>query len=451
MTITMDNLNKLEQAALKIFLAGVQAADPELAVKKYLTRRDKQLSIGLSNGENRQKNWSKVHLIAFGKAACGMAKAAQEILTSEPNLMSESGLVVTNYQNVKDIPNCEVFGAQHPTPDLNGYQAAQQIAKRAQAAQQGELVLVLISGGGSALIPYPPDSISLEDKITTTQLLLGCGANINQINVVRKHLSQLKGGGLTRLATPADLHALVLSDVIGDELTAIASGTTVPDSTTYDDAIQVLKPVWQQVPLKVRQHLEAGKRGEIPETPKEQDPIFANSDGTIIGSNRISVNALIEEAKKQGFTPCLYQDELTGEANQVAQDLVEFALQQERKTPLAILAGGETTVTLNQNPGLGGRNQEMSLALAIAAQQKGLTGKWVFLSGGTDGRDGPTDAAGGIVTPTTLARIANAQNYLNNHDAYHALQQADALLQIGATGTNVADLQVFLLSPSSED
>jgi hydroxypyruvate reductase len=443
----MDNLNKLEQTALNIFLAGVQAADPEIAVKKYLTRQDRQLSINLSKVEKRSKSWSKVHLIAFGKAACAMATAAQEILTSEPNLMSESGLVVTNYQNVKDVPNCEVFGAQHPTPDLNGYQAAQKIAQRVQAAQLGELVLVLISGGGSALIPYPPESISLEDKIATTKLLLGCGANINQINGVRKHLSQLKGGGLTRFAVPADLHALILSDVIGDEVTAIASGPTVPDSTTYNDAIKVLKPVWEQVPLKVRQYLEAGKRGEIPETPKDHDPIFTNSDYTIIGSNRISVNALMEEAKNQGFTPRLYQDQLTGEASQVAQDLVEFALQQERKTPLAILAGGETTVTLNENPGLGGRNQEMSLAFAIAAQQKGLTGNWVFLSGGSDGRDGPTDGAGGIVVPTTLERITNnAQNYLHNHDAYHALQKADALLQIGATGTNVADLQVLLLS-----
>ncbi len=443
----MDNLSKLEQTALNIFLAGVQAADPEIAVKKYLTRQNEQLSISLSNGEKRSKNWSKVHLIAFGKAACAMATAAQEILTSEPNLISGTGLVVTNYQNLKDIPNCEVLGAQHPTPDLNGYQAAQKIAQRAQAAQEGELVLVLISGGGSALIPYPPESISLEDKITTTKLLLGCGANINQINGVRKHLSQLKGGGLTRFAAPAELHALILSDVIGDEVSAIASGTTVPDSTTYDDATQVLKTVWEQVPLSVRQHLEAGKRGEIPETPKENDPIFANSDYTIIGSNRISVNALIEAAKNQGFTPCLYQEELTGEAAQVAQDLVEFALQQERNAPLAILAGGETTVTLNEQPGLGGRNQEMSLAFALAAQQKGLRGNWVFLSGGSDGRDGPTDAAGGIVTPTTLERIANAQNYLNNHDAYHALQKANALLQIGATGTNVADLQVLLLSP----
>ena len=443
----MEDLKKLAEAAQNIFLSGVQAANPEIAVKKYLTRKDQQLSIGLSNGEVRCQNWSKVHLIAFGKAACAMAKAAQEILTSEPNLMSESGLVVTNYQNLQDVPNCEVLGAQHPTPDLNGYQAAQKIAQRAQTAKAGELVLVLISGGGSALIPYPSESISLEDKITTTKLLLGCGATINQINGVRKHLSQLKGGGLTRLATPADLHALILSDVIGDEVTAIASGTTVPDSTTYDDAIQTLQTVWQQVPDKVRQHLEAGKRGEIPETPKENDPIFVNSDHTIIGSNQISVNALIQEAKKQGFTPCLYQDKLTGEASEVAQDLVEFALKQERKSPLAIIAGGETTVTLNENPGLGGRNQEMSLAFAIAAKEKGLTGNWVFLSGGSDGRDGPTDAAGGIVNPTTLERIPNALNYLNNHDAYHGLQQADALLQVGATGTNVADFQVLLMSP----
>lgn len=442
----MDKLHELEQTARNIFLAGLRAANPELAVKKYLSREGGQLSIRLSNGDKRSQNWSKVHLIAFGKAAVAMATAAQEILTSEPNLMSESGLVVTNYENVRDVANCQVLGAQHPIPDLNGYQAAQNIARRAQAARPGELVLVLISGGGSALIPYPPAPISLEDKITTTKLLLGCGANINQINCVRKHLSLLKGGGLTRLAAPADLHALILSDVIGDEVTAIASGTTVADPTTYEEAIEVLKLVWAQVPTTVRQHLEAGKRGEVAETPKDNDLIFARSGYTIASSNQISVNAMIREAERRGFTACPYKEQLTGEASKAAQELLEFALKQARKTPLAILAGGETTVTLNQNPGLGGRNQEMSLAFLLAARAKGLSGNWVFLSAGTDGRDGPTDAAGGVVNPTTLDKIPAAQNYLDAHDAYHGLQKGDALLKIGATGTNVADLQVLLLS-----
>ena len=446
------DLNQLRNTALEIFMAGVQAANPETAVKNYLTRSpvSNNLSITQSNGEQRTQAWSKIHLIAFGKAACTMATAAQEILTSEPSLMASPGIVVTNYENEKEVPHCQVFAAGHPTPDNNGYQSAQQVAQRVREAKSGELVLVLISGGGSALIPAPPSPISLADKITTTKLLLSCGATINQVNCVRKHLSQLKGGGLTRLAAPAELHALILSDVIGDEVSAIASGATVPDPTTFVQAIAVLNPVWQQVPETVRQYLAAGKRGEIPETPKENDPIFAHADYTIIGSNAISVKALIEAAHNMGIKPLLYQDQLMGEASQVAQDLVNFALKQERQEAIAILAGGETTVTLNQNPGKGGRNQEMSLAFAIAAREAGLRGDWVFLSGGTDGRDGPTDAAGAIVDPTTLTRITHPENYLANHDAYHALQQGNALLQIGATGTNVADLQVLLLLPSSD-
>ena len=446
------DLNQLRQTALDIFLAGVEAANPETAVKNHLSRSPaaNNLSITLSNEEQRTQAWSKIHLIAFGKAACAMANAAQEILTPEPSLMKSPGIVVTNYENEKEVPHCQVFAAGHPTPDSNGYQAAQKIAQRVGEAKSGELVLVLISGGGSALIPAPPSSVSLADKIATTKLLLGCGATINQVNCVRKHLSQLKGGGLTRLAAPADLHALILSDVIGDDVSSIASGTTVADPTTFAEAIEVLKPVWQEVPETVSQRLEAGKRGEISETPKENDPIFANTDYTIIGSNSLSVNALIAAAQDKGIKPCLYQDQLMGEASHVARDLVDFALKQERSKPMAILAGGETTVTLTQNPGLGGRNQEMSLAFALAAKEKGLRGDWVFLSGGTDGRDGPTNAAGGIVDPTTLRRIPHPENYLANHDAYHALQQGDALLQIGATGTNVADLQVLLLLPNSD-
>jgi hydroxypyruvate reductase len=438
-------LQNLRQIAVNIFLAGVEAANPVKAIKNYLHREEDQLIIKLSNQQKRIFRGNNIHLIAFGKAACLMANTAQEILTTGSNLMSDYGIVITNYENVRDVPNCKVFGAGHPTPDINGYYAAQQIAKKAKSAQKEELVLVLISGGGSALIPYPVSTITLEDKITTTSLLLASGANINQVNCVRKHLSQLKGGGLARFAVPAQLHALILSDVVGDDVSTIASGTTVPDPTTYQEAISILKNVWDQVPLRVRQHLQAGEKGEIPETPKPDDPICAHTNYTIIGSNSLSVNALIKTAKNQGFKPCLYQENLTGEARQVAENLVDFALKQDRSQLIAIIAGGETTVTLNKNPGLGGRNQEMSLAFALAAQEKGLTGDWVFLSGGTDGRDGPTDAAGGIVTPTTLSNIPNPRDYLNNHNAYHALEKADALLKIGATGTNVADLQVLLL------
>ena len=444
--------------ALSIFQAGVAAADPYQAVKKCLYANGQQLEILLNLDDLSQKRtgkWSKVHLIAFGKAACAMAKAAQEIIPAQ--LLADFGIAVTNYENVTAIDNVEVIGASHPLPDEAGLNAAKKCAERANKAQKGELVLVLISGGGSALIPYPVDSITLQEKCATTDLLLACGATINQINCVRKHLSQLKGGGLARLAVPADLHAYILSDVSGDDLSAIASGPTVPDPSTFNDAIAVFtaKGIWNKVPAKVQQHLEQGKLGNVPETPKPGDNAFKSVTTTLIGSNAISVNAALKTAQDLGYEAQLYDTHLCGEARHEAEKWAHYAKQLVDNgidKPLALIAGGETTVTLKGN-GQGGRNQEMALAFAIAAKQHGLTGCWTFLSGGTDGRDGPTDAAGGIVDQDTLKRMIQAGidpvAMLNNNDSYTALKNSHDLLVTGATGTNVADLQVLLIQPFS--
>jgi glycerate 2-kinase len=443
--------------ALSIFQAGIAAADPYQAVKKCLFTNGQQLEILLNLDDLTQKRtgkWPKVHLIAFGKAACAMAKAAQEIIPS--HLLASYGIAVTNYENVTTIDNIEVIGASHPLPDEAGLNAAKKCAERISCAKKGELVLVLVSGGGSALIPCPVNSISLQEKIATTELLLASGATINQINYVRKHLSQLKGGGLARLAVPADLHAFILSDVLGDELGAIASGPTVPDTSTYDDAIAVFtaKSIWDQVPVNVQQHLQQGKLGNVPETPKPDDKAFINTSHTLIGSNAISVNATLKTAQNIGYEAQLYNANLCGEARNEAEKWVRLAKHIVDKgidKPQALLAGGETTVTLKGN-GRGGRNQEMALAFAIAAQQDDLTGYWTFLSGGTDGRDGPTDAAGGIVDQDTLKRMIHAEidpvALLDNNDSYTALKSSQDLLVTGTTGTNVADLQVLLIYPN---
>ena len=443
--------------ALSIFQAGVAAADPYQAVKRCLYADGQQLEILLNPDDKTQKRtgrWSKVHLIAFGKAACAMAKAAQEIIPA--HLLAGFGIAVTNYENVTAIDHVEVIGAAHPLPDTAGLDAAKKCAERANQAQQGELVLVLVSGGGSALIPYPVDSIILQEKSATTDLLLACGATINQINCVRKHLSQIKGGGLARLAVPADLHALILSDVPGDDLSAIASGPTVPDDTTYADAINVFKAkgIWDKVPANVQQYLEQGKLGKVPETPKSGDNAFKNATHTLIGSNAISVNATFKAAQNLGYEAQLYSSHLCGEARNEAEKWVHYAkhlIDNGIDKPLALLAGGETTVTLKGN-GRGGRNQEMALAFAIAAQQHGLKGYWTFLSGGTDGRDGPTDAAGGIVDQDSIKRIIHAGinpvAMLDNNDSYTALKSSQDLLDTGPTGTNVADLQVLLIHPT---
>ncbi|MFZ2172161.1 MAG: glycerate kinase [Methylococcaceae bacterium] len=444
--------------ALSIFQAGIAAADPYQAVKRCLFAVDQQLEILLNLDNKAQKRtgkWPKIHLIAFGKAACAMTKAAQEIIPA--HLLTDFGIAVTNYENVTAIDNIEVIGASHPLPDAAGLDAAKKCAERISRAQKDELVLVLVSGGGSALIPYPVDSITLQEKIATTGLLLACGATINQINCVRKHLSLLKGGGLAKLAVPADLHALILSDVLGDELSAIASGPTVPDPSTFDDAIAVFtaKGIWDKVPANVQQHLQQGKQGKVPETPKPGDNAFNNTAHTLIGSNTISVNATLKASTLLGYEAQLYDAHLCGEAKNEAEKWVRYAkhlIDNGIGKPLALIAGGETTVTL-KGSGRGGRNQEMALAFAISSQQHNLTSHWTFLSGGTDGRDGPTDAAGGIVDQDTIKRMIQAGidpvAMLDNNDSYTALNSSQDLLVTGATGTNVADLQVLLIHPDS--
>lgn len=448
--------NKMRQDAMLIFLAGIEAADPYQAVKRYLLVNDNQIEISLdfdNPNKKRTGNWQKIHLIAFGKAACLMAKAAQAIIPAE--ILAEKGIAVTNYENEMTVDHFDVYAASHPLPDLAGLNAAKIIADKAQKAQKNELVLVLISGGGSALIPSPIDGISLDEKIATTELLLASGASINQINCVRKHLSKLKGGGLAKMVTPADLHALILSDVLGDDLSAIASGPTVADETTFADAIAVFqsKQIWQKLPENVQKVLEKGALNNIPETPNSDDPAFDHAGHTLIGSNNLSVKAIVAAAKNLNYDTLLYSDQLCGEAREEAEKLVLYTkelINQGIDKPVAVLAGGETTVSL-KGQGRGGRNQEMALAFIIAAQKHQLPDCWAFLSGGTDGRDGPTDAAGGLVDSGTYQRIIEAKlnpvDSLADNDSNTSLKAAHALLKTGATGTNVADLQVLLIYP----
>ena len=450
------SIQSLRKNALRIFQAGIDAANPYQAVKNCLTVADNHFEIALDLNDATKKRtgrWSKIHLIAFGKAACNMMEAAEAVIPK--HRLASKPLAITNYENQRSLKNIEVIGAGHPLPDNSGLKAAQLIVKHLKNTEPDELVLILISGGGSALIPYPAAGITLEDKTATTDLLLASGASINQINCVRKHLSQIKGGHLTALAAPADLHALILSDVLGDNISTIASGPTVPDNTTFFDALSILKEkdLWNKIPLNVQILLEKGVAGEIKETPKASNPCFNKTSHTLIGSNSISIKAIVQAAKELGYATDIFSQQLSGEARDVAEQLVLHAkkLTENGVTrPTAILAGGETTVTIN-GTGSGGRNQEMALAFAIAAHKHNLKGKWTFLSGGTDGLDGPTNAAGGLVDPGTLGRIkkarANPENRLNNNDSYSALKKSQDLVITGATGTNVADLQVLLIQP----
>ena len=429
----------LRKVAHDIFQAGIDAANPYLAVAGFFEKNPHFFD-----------SYSVVHLIAFGKAACGMTKAAIE---SIPPKQLGHRIAVTNYENIVPMANIELMAAAHPIPDEEGFKAAQKIGRYAKQAQSNELMLVLISGGGSALIPYPCKGVSLAEKIATTNLLLASGATIHEINCVRKHLSQLKGGGLAKLCAPASCHALILSDVLDNDLSVIASGTTVADETTFDDAISVLrsKNIWQKTPIAVQSHLTKGTNGEIDETPKSGDPIFAQTSHSLVGSNSLSVSAMKQTALSLGYEIILYRNPLCGEARDIAEMFVidaQKTLSETSAKRLAFITGGETTVTLSGS-GQGGRNQEMALAFAIAADRYKLKETWVFLSGGTDGIDGVSPAAGGIVDSHSTKRMLNAGIYppekLHNNDSYNALKCSNDLLITGATGTNVADLQLLLV------
>ncbi|MCK5870044.1 glycerate kinase [Methylococcaceae bacterium CS1] len=452
-------LADLRKDTQQIFQAGIKAADPYLAVKKYLQFDEGQLVCRLDLNDKaivRKKQWQKIYLVAFGKAACTMIKAAQEIIPAQ--FLAGKAIAVTNYANVQKIENIDVIGAGHPLPNQDGQAGAQKIVEQVMLAQQGDLVLVLVSGGGSALMPAPVSAISLEEKIMTTELLLGSGATINEINCVRKHLSILKGGGLAKMIAPADLHALILSDVLDDDLGTIASGPTEVDSSTFADALKVLndKKLCDKVPAAVQDYLKKGSSGQVSETPKSDDPCFNQVTHTLIGSNAISLQAIRQASASLGYDVFIYSEQLAGEAQKVAEELALYAknvIDKGIDKPCAILAGGETTVTI-QGTGQGGRNQEMALAFVIAAEKYQLKAEWCFLSAGTDGRDGPTDAAGGLVDTNALERMHKAHIeaglYLANNDSYHALQISEDLLMTGATGTNVADLQILLIQPNTK-
>lgn len=408
--------------ALELFKTAIAAADPARAVNRALR------STPLPDPSGR------LLLIAIGKAAPAMMGEALKHVRG-----ACEGLIVTHYENAKDVPGADFFRAAHPVPDAQGLKAGQQILARLDALGEDDAVVVLVSGGGSALVPAPVQGLTLDDKIAVNTCLLASGLDIVQMNLVRQHLSQLKGGGLVRRAAPAPVTGYVLSDVIGDDLRAIASGPTVAPIGTPEDAIGVLEDagIWDNLPETVRAHLTG--ISEIPSTPR--------AENHLVGSNRMSLDAML--GKATGFDARIVSDDVTGDVEEAARRLFEAARAAPADRPVALLFGGETTVSL-KGTGRGGRNQELALRFARHAADSRLPGDWVFLSGGTDGRDGPTDAAGGIVDAQTVPSIGSElEALLDNNDSYEALRRAGALLITGATGTNVADVQVFLSVPTS--
>ncbi len=382
-----------------------------------------------------------------------MALAAEQRL----GVRLSEGLVVTAAPPATP-PRSRLLLAGHPMPDERGLAAAQEVESLVGGLGRRDVLLVLLSGGASALLPAPSLGISLADKAKTTSLLLRAGAPIQELNTVRKHLSRLKGGGLARVAAPARVLTLVLSDVVGDDLSTIASGPTVPDPTTFADALDVLqgRGLLEDTPLAVRRHLEAGAHGRTPETPKAGEAAFRRTATRVVGGNRRSVLAAAREATRLGLRPVILTTRLEGESREVARCLVAILrehVDRKRATrrPTCLLAGGETTVTV-RGRGQGGRNQE--LAVAAAAALEGFPTGAVVASLATDGIDGMSDAAGGVVDDRSARRARDLglpppSAFLANSDSRNFLGPLGDLIVTGPTGTNVNDIVVFLAGGAS--
>jgi hydroxypyruvate reductase len=421
----------LRRQAARIFRTALRAADPHHAVAHYLARRD-------------YSRFRHVYVIGAGKAAAAMADAAESALGP----IVTGGLVNVKDGHIAKLRRVEWNECGHPLPDARGVAGAERIAAIARAAGEGDLVLCLVSGGASALLPSPAPPVTLAEKQKVTRLLLECGAEIREINAVRKHLSAIKGGQLARIAWPARVETLLVSDVIGDAIDVIGSGPTAPDPSTFLDAARVLDRhgIRNQVPAAVCARIEQGVAGAIDETPKPGDPLFARVRNTVIGDNRLALDAAARQARELGFRTLILSSEIAGETREIARMHAAIAREIARsgrpaRPPACILTGGETTVTL-RGAGKGGRNQEFALAAALDIA--GLDNVVVF-SAGTDGTDGPTDAAGAIADGDTLRRNPNARRYLDTNDSYHYFESLGDLVITGPTNTNVADVRILLI------
>lgn len=432
-----------------IFNAALGAANPYECVTHHVDHISRTF---------REGGFRRLLLVSFGKAAYLMASAVSDHM---PQAISH-GIVITKYGHTQEAalsPMVEVFEAGHPVPDENGLAATRNVTELLKNADEKSLVLCLISGGGSALFVDPAPPVTLAEKQEVTTLLLKAGADIEELNAVRKHISLVKGGRLAELAYPAKVISLILSDVIGDRLDVIASGPTAPDDSTFSHALEVIGKygLRDRIPASVMNLLSEGVGGRLPETPKQGNPIFDHVENIIVGSNGKATEAARQKAVEMGFDTTILSSELQGEARGVGKELAAKAKEVARSSlvsapssirPTCLICGGETTVTVSGG-GKGGRNTE--LALAFALEVEGVLGI-SFLSAGTDGTDGPTDAAGAFADGETAGRARRGghdpETYLANNDSYSFFKEAGGLFVTGPTGTNVMDLQLILIDPT---
>jgi hydroxypyruvate reductase len=438
-----------KKALEHIFRAGIEAVDPERAVRKYVRRKGNRLFVG--DRSYALDRFKRILLIGAGKGTAPMAKALEDILGDH---LTE-GWIIVKYGYGMPLEKTHTMEAGHPIPDEAGLKATEVVLDQIRECTEEDLIICAFSGGGSALLPAPSPPINLDQKQETTRLLLDSGATINEINAIRKHLSGTKGGWLAKTAVPATLVSLILSDVIGDRLDVIASGPTVPDESTFADCTEIIQryDLVSRLPETVAEYFRQGAAGIVAETPKVGDPAFSRVQNLIVGNNRGALLAAQEQAISLGYKTMILSSQIEGEAREVAQ--VFAAIGKEIcqaglpiSPPACVLAGGEPTVTI-QGKGKGGRNQELALACAISIDG---WDRIFLLSAGTDGTDGPTDAAGAIVSGLTCRRARQADlnpySYLLANDSYSFFESLGDLLKTGPTRTNVMDIICMLVGDS---
>jgi glycerate 2-kinase len=447
----------------QIFQTALKRVDPYQAIRSkvnlsgdLLQVKTEELALDLD-----LTHFDRILLLGAGKATAPMARAFEELLGERIH----TGLVCVKEGHLEPLQRIEVIEAAHPIPDQRGLTAARRFAELAKTADDKTLIINCISGGASALLPYPLDpqtscgmaAISLADKQLITSLLLGCGAPIEEINCVRKHISAIKGGRFLRLAAPARSLNFILSDVVGDDLGSIASGLTSADPTTFSDALNIIDryQLRSRTPSSIMAALEQGQAGRLAETPKADDSSLTYATNILIGTNRHALLAAENKARQLGYHTRAGSVMITGEARQAARYLATIAREVAgsdlfMKKPACLLFGGETVVTLQGN-GKGGRNQELALAFLheLAGWEDDQKKKVSFLSAATDGNDGPTDAAGAFADIEILSRAGSAaldmDRYLADNDSYHFFKKVEGLLTTGPTNTNVGDLQIILI------
>ncbi len=445
----MKSCTTLRSDAARIWSAALSAVDPEAAVRRFVSRRGAKLRVGTRNFDLDRVG--RIWVLGAGKASAPMAGAIEAILGRR----LAGGVVVTKYGHDLPLTRIEVLQAGHPLPDRNGVEAADRMVALARDEfRKDDLVISLLSGGGSALLVRPAEGIRLEDKLACTQLLMNAGATIHELNAVRKHLSAVKGGGLARMLTHVRVAALVLSDVVGDDLDTIASGPLVPDTTTFSDCLEILDRlgIAGKVPAAVRRRIESGIRGEVPETPKPGDPAFRRTSTVIVGSNALACSAAARAARRLGYHTAVLTTRLEGDTGEAARFHMSVAMEiatygRPLKRPACVLSGGETTVKVTGS-GKGGRNQEFALQSVRALAR--MPAPCLVASLGTDGTDGPTDAAGAVADNSTLARSLKfgaqfLKECLAENNSYEFFRRTGDLILTGPTRTNVMDLHLVLV------